>query len=330
MAKREIPRDSKGNLSPTGRRDMSLMRQRDGVIAILCADIHLSANPPKCRRKEPDWFDTMYKAITQIKAVANHYSAPILCAGDVFDHWKAEPQLINFALNHLPEMYAIPGQHDLPLHNIELIQRSAYWTLVLAGKIHNVPYGDSVMIENNIILHGFPYGFPIKALEEKTKKYHVAIAHDYFWMDTHCYTGAPKGNNSTAYKDRVNGYDAVVFGDNHKGFLTDIDDVPIFNCGGLMRRSVDEKEYNPQIGLLCKSGQIIIQKLNILSDVFEEKEELRGVRGKLGRADLENFLYGLDDLQHKHFDFIEAIEYAIKSRQVDNKVKKIILEALEQ
>lgn len=309
---------------------MSLMQQRDKVIAVLCSDIHLQAKPPKCRRKEPDWFEAMYRVLAQLRTAAEHYQVPILCAGDVFDHWRAEPQLINFAINHLPEMYAIPGQHDLPLHNLELIQRSAFWTLVLAGKIHYVPMNEPVMAENKIVLHGFPWGHSLKPLpeEERTKNYHVALVHDYFWQEGHSYSVASKDNHSSRYRERVSGYHAVAFGDNHKGFLTQLGGVPVLNCGGMMRRATDEKDYQPSVGLLCRSGQIIIHPITTAADKFEEKEEEKGYRRKMGRTDLENFLYGLDELEHKHFDYIMAMEYALESRQVDNKVRRIILQAL--
>jgi len=305
------------------------MRERDEVLAILCADIHLSKNPPRCRRHEPDWFEAMHRALAQINSVASHYNAPIICSGDIFDHWKAEPHLINFALNHLPEMYAIPGQHDLPLHNIELIQRSAFWTLALAGKIHPVMYGVPIMAERNLVLHGFPWGHPLKALEdETTKKYHVALVHDYLWVEFHSFPGAPEDHEASHFYDRVKGYHAVVFGDNHKGFKTLLGKTPVFNCGGLMRRKTDEKDYEPQIGLLCKSGHILIHKLNTNTDKFEEKEKIDGVRKKMGTIDLEDFLCGLEELHHENYNFIEAMEYALKKRLVNNKVRKIILEAL--
>ena len=115
------------------------------VIALLVGDIHLSAKAPLCRAKEPDWFEAMARPLMELvdlqKQIGKESDGipPILCAGDVFDRWNSPPELINFALEYLPpQMYSIPGQHDLPNHNYNEIDRSAYWTLVAANKITNV------------------------------------------------------------------------------------------------------------------------------------------------------------------------------------------------
>jgi len=305
------------------------VRTTDKVLAILCADIHLSLRPPRARRKEADWFDAMACSLGELTALANRYEAPILCAGDIFDYWRAEPELINFALNHLPNMYAIPGQHDLPLHNIDLIKRSAFWTMVLAEKIEPIIHKTPILIENDIVVHGFPFGSPILPFEEQSKKYHIALAHDYFWTDVYHFPGAPKEHEASQYRSKIKGYFAVAFGDNHKGFLTKVNNIPVLNCGTLMRRKTDEAEYEPQIGLLCASGQILIHKLKTSHEsLLTAKDEAEGVRKMLTAHDLDDFVTGLMELQGKTFDFLEAIEFAMKEKMVDNNVRQIILEAL--
>jgi len=164
--------------------------------------------------------------------------------------------------------------------------------------------------------------------EERTKSLHVALVHDYFWTEDHCYETAPQEQHESRFEELVGGYHAIAFGDNHQGFTTKLDGVSVINCGTMMRRKVDEKEYQPQIGLLCKSGQIIVNKINTSADKFLEKEEPRPGKARTSRADLENILYGLDELDHKHFDFIMAMEYTLDTRKVDNRVKQIILEAI--
>lgn len=197
---------------------MSTLRTEDKVIAVLCADIHLSLKPPVARSEEPDWFEAMKRPLQELSNLADEHHAPIICAGDVFDNWYCSPELINFALQHLPKMYAIPGQHDLPLHNYDLIYKSAFWTLVETEKVQllepNHPYR-----VGKTILYGFPYGFPIKPLKNPEKDFlHIAVIHDYLWIEGSSYPNAPTEKNvSKTYKNFV-GYDVIISGDNHQSF----------------------------------------------------------------------------------------------------------------
>ena len=118
------------------------MRQKTRVVAIACADIHLQHTAPICRSGEPDWYAAMARPLEELRGLQENYDCPILCAGDVFNHWNnCPPELINWAIKHLPKMYAIPGQHDLPQHRLDDVRKSAYWTMVEAGVIENLPLG---------------------------------------------------------------------------------------------------------------------------------------------------------------------------------------------
>src|SRR5688500_1062308 len=92
-------------------------------IAILCADLHLTMKQPACR-DDDDWMKTQAGYLSQLKMLQKSETMgpvlPILCAGDIFDKWNAPPELIHFALEHLPDgMICVPGQHDLPNHRME-------------------------------------------------------------------------------------------------------------------------------------------------------------------------------------------------------------------
>lgn len=309
------------------------MREHGGdkVIAILCADIHLSINPPRARREEPDWFQAMKKALDAVAEVAAYYDAPILCAGDVFDHWKADPHLINFALRYMPEMYATAGQHDLPLHNIDLIEKSAFWTLCLAGRIIPAITREPVMAGNGVIIHGFPWGRKLTALKKKVKgKYHVALVHDFFWRKGYTHPKAPRSQHMSKYKELAAGYHAVVFGDNHKGFKASLSGVPAWNCGTLMRRTEDDKEYLPRVGLLCASGKILTHSISYKNEKFKTLEEDFEGERRMSTNDMADLLHGLREAQAHNFDYVEAIEFLMERYSVENTVRKILMEALDR
>ena len=309
---------------------MSSMRQADDVIALFCADIHLSSATPIWRSPEPDWFAVMARALEELCYLQQKYRCPVLCAGDIFQRWNSTPELINFALRHLPDdMYAIPGQHDLPDHNYEEIERSAFWTLVEAQKIHPLPPYMEMSIDKSLIVYSFPYGFDIKPLIEKDHHfYHIAICHQYFWIPGHSYKQAPKELRLGKQRKKMQGYDVVVLGDNHHHFRARLSNTRIYNCGCFMHRRLDEKKLRPAIGLLLADGSIKTHHLDISKDKHLTNEDEKTIN-KL-ELDMSNFLDQLDSLGDTELDFVEAVRQYMLANKVKGATKKFILDAMEK
>lgn len=292
------------------------------VIDILLADIHLSLKPPIWRSAEPDWFEAMRRPLDEVKALQDEFDCPILCAGDIFDKWNSSPELINFAIRNLPEMYSIPGQHDLPLHNYEDINRSAYLTLVYADKIQNVLPDCNVEV-NNILVRGFPYGYEVTQCPKKRKgMIHLALIHDYLWMHDKSYPNAPKENQLRT--GHWKGYDVQVYGDNHKGFLKRTKPVRFFNCGTLMRRKSDEINYKPQVGLLLEDGSVEPHYLDTSQDKYIDIPEAT----EEGEFDMKAFIKELEELGDTALDFVDAMKQYIRTKKISPEAKTIILEAM--
>jgi hypothetical protein len=171
----------------------------------------------------------MARPLVQLRALAEKLKVPIVCAGDLFHKWNSPPELINFAIKHLPKMYCIPGQHDLPLHSYADIRKSAYWTLVEAGVITDIPGGGFLDVpEHRLRLFGFPWGFPVTPCEDRREGwFHLAVVHAYCWSATTGYPGAAPEHHARHHFKSLEGYDGGVYGDNHKGAL--------YNEKGLLR-----------------------------------------------------------------------------------------------
>jgi len=299
------------------------------VIAIFVADSHFSLNPPVWRSAEPDWFEAMKRPLDEINRIATENNCPVIAAGDIFDRWNSPPELINFAIESLPEsMYAIPGQHDLALHQFEDIKRSAFWTLVKAGTITPL-FPNKPIQTNNLILHGFPFGFSLSSIPAMDDgKIHIAVVHDYIWIPNYCYPNAPQEKRlKTDERDDENfyyGYDIIVYGDNHKGFLTQAGRTSIFNCGAMMRRKSDEADYQPQIGLLLESGEIKRHYLDISKDKYLESSKGKQTH----QLDTTAFMQELEKLGKSALDFSDAIKQYFETNKVDLEIQKVILEAM--
>lgn len=305
------------------------MRSTDKVssVAVVCADIHLSLKPPISRAGEVSWFAAMKRTLDQLRQIAEENSCPIICAGDVFDRWNSPPELINFALEHLPKMYAIPGQHDLPLHDLDQIKRSAYWTLVQTKVVTPLLALEPTLIDG-VSFQGFAWGEPIvEPLPRGTSRTgcHVAVVHAYTWIDGCSYPSAPKEMNANQKAKAWAGYDTVIFGDNHKGFSTIRSQRFIFNCGSLMRRKSDQIFYRPQVGLLLTSGVVKPIRLDVEDDIIEKVSPQAEIKEDL---ELQDFLKKLGDLEDQSLDFVDALKRVLDTRSADDPVRRIILEAL--
>lgn len=296
---------------------------KDRVVAICCADIHLCHNPPVARSNEPDWYYAMSRTLGQLGKISKKYDAPIVCAGDIFDRWNSSPELINFAILQLPFMYSIPGQHDLPSHNIEDIRKSAYWTLLQTETISHIDL--PTMVEKNLFLWPFQWGEDIAPLDKShdSDRMHVAVAHKYVWKPGYGFEGAPEENRVKAIISKLKGYDVAVFGDNHQGFRNH----QIFNCGSLMRRTIAQRDYEPQVGLLHQSGHISTVKLDCSKDKMLNLESALEAVEKV--IDMTDFLTELTGLGKTAIDFVQAVKQFLEQNNLGKRTRRLIEEVIE-
>ncbi len=302
------------------------------VIAILTADLHLSETPPAARSSEPDWYEAMARPLLQLCALKDKYDCPVICAGDVFDKWKSPPSLINFALNNLPQMYAVPGQHDIPFHQYDDLNKSAYWTLKMEGRIRTLQgTGGRKVFEKGFTLSGFPFGDKVVLCRGiDGDGINIAVIHSYIWKAGHSYPGAPSVQSIGDWKDRLEGYDIAVFGDNHSGFTDKVGDCRIVNCGCLIPRRKDEKHYRhrPHVWLLHEDCSVEQHFLDCSEDKWcgesEEstKEDDKTIEG------MTDFLRELSESEKDSLDFREAVHRYIDNNRVRGAVERVLLEAL--
>jgi DNA repair exonuclease SbcCD nuclease subunit len=262
--------------------------------------------------------------LAQLKSHAGDLQ--ILCAGDIFDRWNPSPELINFALDHLPNgMICVPGQHDLPNHSMGLIHRSGYGVLLKAGKISDISDGEWFE-KNEFVLHGFGWGQEIKPQPEDEKDcLTIALIHRYCWMAENRFPGALQSSHVVSYKKALQGYDFAIFGDNHKSFVADAGACKVVNCGGFIRRKSDEQDYQPSMWDLYSDGTVKRVKLDTSKDVFHktlEEEE--------SPINMREFIDKLEGLGEHGSDFRQIVKGHLQREDIHPKVKEIILRALHE
>lgn len=299
------------------------------IVALLVGDIHLSIKPPIARAEEKSWFGAMEKSLAELRRLQEDHQAIVLCAGDVFDHWNSPPELINWALERLPEgIYSVPGQHDLPGHRPDLLYRSAYGTLVRAGKIKEL--GGWPILLGGMAIYGRPWGEEIPEVREG-EGIKILVTHEYLWTSGTGHGGASRDQKLSKVGKKFEGFDVVVVGDNHVPFDRILKgETQVFNCGTFFRRKVSEEAWTPRIGLLHASGIVISHPLPIEGECFsgglESSHELQEADDERG---VDSFVEAVVGLESCSLDYRDNLMRAMESRKVSEEVREILLEAME-
>lgn len=305
---------------------MPIMRESDKYpIALCCADLHLSDKPPVARAGEKEWFGCMEKILDFIDDIAAIKNIPIICAGDIFHKPCVSPELELFTMNKLCRWRCIPGQHDLPNHNIELIEKASYGILCY-DSIVNFLKGDTYK-ENNIFFTPFPFGTELNPLsiKKKTKVIYAAVIHHLIWEKEPPFPGAPESGNVKEIVKQLKGYDVIIAGDNHKGFVTEVDGVKIINCGSTMRRNADQIDYQPCVHLLYSDKSVESIPIPIEDDIISidhiQKQKDRDKR-------IEAFVESLRDDMEVSLSFERNLIQYLNENEVDAGVKKLFTDVM--
>lgn len=290
------------------------------VVAVLVSDIHLSLKPPRCRASEPDWMACQARYLEELNELAAKHKCPVLCGGDIFHAWNSNAELINFAMRHLPKgMISIPGNHDLPYHNLELMDKSAYGVLRAAGTIEDLPPEIPVPLGDDLSVVGFPWGTPIGRRKSKRKTMQIAVWHAYVWCDGASYPGAATDTHYQAFKEDFDTWDAVLLGDNHTYWKRG----KAFNPGSFMRRTTSDAL--PIVGLLCRSGKVIPYALR---SAEQDKIEHPTVEEKRSLEQLDHYLEMLRSSGEFRVDFVAELQRYMEVNGTPESVRKLLLETV--
>lgn len=303
------------------------------AVAVLTSDWHLKDKPPIARSCETNWMKVQKGYIGQILQLSKvNDGCPVIIAGDVFDKWNSSAYLINHTISWLigSNIWAIPGQHDIPNHQYRQLDRSAYWTLVEAGIVKHLSPNIPIE-EKGITIYPFPWGYEVKPFKSASSSLslHIAVVHAYIWKEGCSYTGAEKKTRVKSWLKKLNGYDIGAFGDNHKGFVLPNDKMTtIVNCGGMQRLTVDQIDYRPFATLVYDNGAVKKHYLDTSLDTFSELgKEIRNLEDKL-KLDLSGFIEKLAETMDNGVNFERAVTRYVEKNELKSGVKGMILKAL--
>ena len=324
-------------LEAASREFLSSMRQYHpkDVLAICGSDLHLSDLTPIYRSNEPCWYSAQARILKQLGMVQEHYqNAPLIIAGDIFDRWKPSPRLIHLAMEFMPKVYAVPGQHDLPYHNIEKISHTGFGCLMQSGHIELIPnQGMTLTCANNnqvLSMYGAGWGQKIHPLTTRTRRTgtNLAVVHAYCWSGKHKYPGAVKESSSAAFQKQLANYDAAVFGDNHKHFIRNRNKnrkVALVNSGHMQRRHSDDV-LEPSVSLLLTGGEWVRLPLMTALDKYVEAGSVyEDIDAPTQRA-LAMFMDIADEAESFETAVADSFKRYIEQNHTPHRTRQILME----
>jgi len=294
--------------------------------AILTADWHIRADVPQCRID--DFEMSMWNKVKFICDLADKHDVPILLAGDLghrsqWPNWLIEKFMSIIDEVDEIEIMSIPGQHDLPEHNLEMVSRSAYGILIRSKHIYED--GDAY---DNIVIRDYKYGishFPYGVEIKKTKRL-IAMTHQMVIEDKPEWPGQI-ANSAKSLLKKFPGYKLILSGDNHKPFVVKYKDQILVNPGSMMRSTADQINHRPRVYLWeAKTNAIEAVYLPIIKGVID-RSHIETKKEKDAR--IEAYTKRLSERYEIGLSFEANLEAHFKTNRTRKPVKDRIWEACE-
>ena len=307
--------------------------------AILVSDLHLADSIPVSRTD--DYITAQINKLAFLQSLSNkNNNCPILCAGDIFDRWKASPWLCSMAFMHLPRPFiGIPGQHDLPEHSLKEFPRSA---LGLLAEVSDPDEFDIITIraaqrgtqagETKVVATGIPFGelnkFVLNPEFERSPHYrYILMLHELTWQGK-----APSwdknGLTDLELLDKFGEhFDLILTGDNHAGFVTRQGDSLLVNPGSMMRKTADQEHYIPRCYLYYADDNTVTHVEYPIEKGVHNREHIDRKRERDDRT--AAYISNIRQWESGGLSFKKNLEAFFKENKVTQKVRDLILCHLE-
>lgn len=298
------------------------------VNAILSADEHWREDRPQCRTD--DYQKAQSDKLNFLADLQVKYNCPIISAGDLLHKARVSPWLERFLINNLPNNYiTVPGNHDIPNHNIELYDKSSLSVLEASERLIVLSDGKQTN-EIKFGIYGLEYGNnkKIKPLfvHDKIVK-SILIFHTMTWKGREPYPGAAReGCGATALLKKYPEFDLIVTGHNHQSFVVEYEGRLLVNPGSAMRMTTDQINHRPCVYLWnAESNAVEPMYYPIKQDVInaEHITEIKERDGRIGA-----FVNQLKTDTELELSFEKNLETFIANNDIHEDTEKIIWEVL--
>lgn len=293
--------------------------------AILTGDIHLRDDQPICRTD--DFFAAQAKKLAWLRDLQRKHDCPILDAGDVFAKAKPSHFLLQWAIQEMPDhFHTIPGNHDLPSHNLELLDKSGLGVLDAAGavSIHLEPWHEAGVAD----IYPFPWGVelkPVATVRRRGVAPKVAICHIMTYSGESPWPGCQDMDALSLLK-YMEGFALVLTGHNHKPFVAEHEGRLLVNPGSLMRSSSDQADHKPRVYLWYAEDNHVEPVFVPIEEGVVSREHIEVVENRDERIDA--FVSRLSGDFEISLSFERNLEEFFSKNRIRQGVKDIVWDAV--
>ena len=294
-------------------------------LAILTADLHLRDDQPICRTD--NFFETQARKLNWLYRLQEKLNCPIFDAGDLFHKGRPSHFLMQWAIDaRMPvEFFTIPGNHDLPSHNIELLESSGLGVLDAARAVC-VLTREYTFEKSGIFIHAFPWGEKPAPMKEPGKEKHtIAICHIMTYQGEKPWPGC-SDPSAEELLEQMQGYDLVLTGHNHKTFVVEKDGRLLVNPGSFTRQTSDQTDHQPRV-FLWYGGTNIEQVFIPIEEGVITREHINKVEDREER--MSAFVEKLTGEMEIGLSFEQNLEEFFSKNKVRKPVKDMVWEALK-
>ena len=215
---------------------------------IFCADSHLRATTPACR-KDSDFYQVQFDKLRQIEQIAFARGVThILHGGDLFDAHNPPLQLVFDLINelnvHTATWVVNPGNHDVFGETTETLGRSGLGVVAAAGFIEVVEKPTDKVFGNTIVRF-IPRTKPVDMTLFMFDKIEVGKVYDIVPHMMLVPRSVPYSH--FLISDVKTNADLVLCSDYHGWFNEKQGHTRFLNSGSLTRQSVTEKDAKPGV-----------------------------------------------------------------------------------
>lgn len=288
---------------------------------ILSGDWHLRETKPKCRID--DFWKAQWDKVDQVFALQKKYKCDLFLSGDLFHTWKTIPYLINKTIKQFPKVketkskiYSIVGNHDMPGHNIDNMNKSGLTTLFKLDIVRWIPLqGDWGFKKENVL--------PVQISNHKN----IAVIHIMTYKGNSPWPGCtdPECNDLFDWFPEA---DLIITGHNHKTFSARKGKQLLINPGSLTRQTADQINHKPCIFLYDSKLHKFKKHYLKIKDNVMSTEYLKVKKAKDKR--IYAFIEKLKTKWNAGLSFEQNIEIGIKENKLPKKIKNVVYEWMEK
>ena len=299
---------------------------------IITADWHLRSQRPRCRLDD-DWIKTQKYALLQVFSLAEKNNADVIVIGDIFHSTNETTNEVIGLVQDLAswlasvklKLYILAGNHDLPQHNLDNIHKSAFNILLNSKNIYHLrnlrENGDFLP---SLLISASNFG------EDDLLDADVVFKHILCFPENEKIPPSDKIVKPSELFAQFKDAKYIFTGDYHRQFVYEKGKTKkLLNPGCLLRQAADMIDYEPSVFLIDFEEGLLTYKIlpiqddeKMVTDEYLEKEELRNSR-------IEAFIERIKENEQVTFDFIENVHNMMKNNKIDDGVKNIVLELME-